>query len=81
MPADRGLYRRILVRIMELIMSPHDSTLAPEQMAKLFTAFAGSKSCTPIERATLFYLKFDGFYPFVDGNDRTGRLFLNLMLM
>lgn len=35
----------------------------------------------PIERAALFHLKFEGIPPFVDGNGRTGRLILNLMLM
>ena len=35
----------------------------------------------PIERAALFHLKFEGIHPFVDGNGRTGRLILNLMLM
>ena len=34
-----------------------------------------------IERAALFHLKFEGIHPFVDGNGRTGRLILNLMLM
>ena len=35
----------------------------------------------PIEHAVLFHLKFEGVHPFVDGNGRTGRLILNLMLM
>jgi len=35
----------------------------------------------PIERAALFHLKFEGIHPFVDGNGRTGRLIMNLMLM
>ena len=35
----------------------------------------------PIERAALFHLKFEGIRPFEDGNGRTGRLILNLMLM
>ena len=35
----------------------------------------------PLERAALFHLKFEGIHPFVDGNGRTGRLILNLMLM
>jgi Fic family protein len=31
----------------------------------------------PIERVTLFHLRFEGVHPFIDGNGRTGRLLLN----
>ena len=80
-PDDRGVYRRIPVRIMGAYHVPSDPILVPEQMENLITEFAGDKKLHPIERAALFHLKFEGIHPFVDGNGRTGRLILNLMLM
>lgn len=78
---DRGVYRRIPVRIMGAYHVPPDPLFVPEQMENLVAEFAGNKKLNPIERATLFHLKFEGIHPFVDGNGRTGRLILNLMLM
>ena len=80
-PEDRGVYRRIPVRIMGAYHVPSDLVLVPEQMENLIAEFAGNKKLHPIERAALFHLKFEGIHPFVDGNGRTGRLILNLMLM
>ena len=80
-PEDRGIYRRIPVRIMGAYHVPPDPVLVPEQMERLVAEFEGNKKMHPIERAALFHLKFEGIHPFVDGNGRTGRLILNLMLM
>lgn len=80
-PEDRGVYRRIPVRIMGAYHVPSDPILVPEQMENLIAEFAGNNKLHPIERAALFHLKFEGIHPFVDGNGRTGRLILNLMLM
>lgn len=80
-PEDRGVYRRIPVRIMGAYHVPSDPILVPEQMENLIAEFSGNKKLHPIERAALFHLKFEGIHPFVDGNGRTGRLILNLMLM
>ena len=80
-PDDRGVYRRIPVRIMGAYHVPPDPILVPEQMESLITEFKGNKKLHPIECAALFHLKFEGIHPFVDGNGRTGRLILNLMLM
>ena len=78
---DRGVYRRIPVRIMGAYHVLPDPLFVPEQMENLVAEFAGNKKLNPIERAALFHLKFEGIHPFVDGNGRTGRLILNLMLM
>ncbi len=79
-PEDRGIYRRIPVRIMGAYHTPPDPIMVPELMEKLVKEFETSK-LHPIERAALFHLKFEGVHPFVDGNGRTGRLILNLFLM
>ena len=78
---DRSVYRRIPVRIMRAYHIPSNPVLVPEQMENLIAEFAENKKLHPIERAALFHLKFEGIHPFVDGNGRTGRLILNLMLM
>ena len=80
-PDDRGVYRRLPGRIMGAYHTPPDPILVPEQMENLVTEFTGNKKMHPIEYAALFHLKFEGIHPFVDGNGRTGRLLLNLMLM
>ncbi len=80
-PDDRGVYRRIPVRIMGAYHVPPDPILVPGQMEKLVAEFTGDKKLHPLKRAALFHLKFEGIHPFVDGNGRTGRLIMNLMLM
>lgn len=80
-PEDRGIYRRIPVRIMGAYHVPPDPVLVPEQMENLIAAFTGNTNQHPIGRAAWFHLNFEGIHPFVDGNGRTGRLILNLMLM
>ena len=80
-PEDRGIYRRIPVRIMGAYHVPPDPVLIPEQMENLIAAFTGNTNLHPIGRAAWFHLNFEGIHPFVDGNGRTGRLILNLMLM
>lgn len=79
-PEDRGIYRRIPVRIMGAYHTPPEPVLVPELMEKLVKEFTNTKM-HPIESAALFHLKFEGIHPFVDGNGRTGRLILNLFLM
>lgn len=79
-PEDRGVYRRIPVRIMGAYHTPPEPVVVPEQMEQLIKEFS-KKKLHPIESAALFHLKFEGIHPFVDGNGRTGRLILNLFLM
>lgn len=79
-PEDRGVYRRIPVRIMGAFHEPPDPVLVPERMEKLIAELDGKKLHL-LESAALFHLKFEGIHPFIEGNGRTGRLILNLFLM
>ena len=79
-PEDRGIYRKIPVRIMGAHTDPPQPYHVPEQMEQLVSGYLKS-ALHPIERAALFHLDFECIHPFVDGNGRTGRLILNLMLM
>ena len=79
-PEDRGIYRRIPVRILGAYHTPPEPFLVAEMVEKLVKESANQK-LHPIEAAALFHLKFEGVHPFVDGNGRTGRLILNLFLM
>ncbi len=79
-PQDKGIYRRIPVRIMGAHHEPPQPYLVPVQMEQLMAGQKGNRRHT-IENAALFHLNFEGIHPFIDGNGRTGRLILNLMLM
>ena len=79
-PEDKGVYRRIPVTIIGAYHTPPQPYLVPVQMEQLI-AEQKKQRRHPIENAALFHLDFEGTHPFIDGNGRTGRLILNLMLM
>ncbi len=79
-PDDKGVYRRIPVTVMGAYQEPPPPHSISTRMEQLI---AGQKEIKrhPIENAALFHLDFEGIHPFIDGNGRSGRLLLNLMLM
>ncbi|GHU50080.1 cell division protein Fic [Clostridia bacterium] len=79
-PKDKGVYRRLPVQIMGALHEPPQPYLVPVQMEVLIADYT-KDSHHSIEKAALFHLNFEGIHPFIDGNGRTGRLLLNLMLM
>ena len=82
MPEDKGVYRRIPVRIMGALCEPPKPGLIAPLMSDLLQKHRERKAAVGIiEAAALFHLDFEGIHPFVDGNGRTGRLLLNLELM
>ncbi len=81
-PEDKGVYRRIPVRIMGAFHEPPQPYLVEPMMNDLILNHQQRKSAmSVIEAAALFHLDFEGIHPFIDGNGRTGRLLMNLELM
>lgn len=81
-PQDKGVYRRVPVRIMGAVHTPPQPWEVPIQMEQLLADYEEMKTTMhPIERVALFHLRLEGVHPFIDGNGRTGRLLLNLELM
>jgi Fic family protein len=81
-PEDKGIYRRIPVRIVGAYTEPIEPHLIKEKMESLLLKNEERKSqISAIERIARFHLEFEGIHPFIDGNGRTGRLILNLELI
>ena len=81
-PEDKGVYRRIPVRIMGAFTEPVQPYLIEPKMTDLLAKNEERKeTMSVIERIALFHLEFEGIHPFVDGNGRTGRLIMNLELI
>jgi Fic family protein len=79
-PDDRGRFRSAAVRILGSSHKPPEPNLVPELIDELVAEYEKDRY-HPIEKAALFHLQFEAIHPFIDGNGRTGRLLLNLMLM
>lgn len=81
-PEDKGVFRRIPVRIMGAYTEPVQPYLIEPKITELIATNEERKSTmNDIERIARFHLEFEGIHPFIDGNGRTGRLILNLDLI
>lgn len=81
-PQDRGVYRQIPVKITGSSAATTQPHLIREKIGELLCDLKEwKKDKNIIEQAALFHIRFETIHPFIDGNGRTGRLILNLMLM
>lgn len=79
---NAGRYRTIQVRIAGTDHLPPDPFEVPRLMKDYKNwLFYGEKELRPVEFAALAHFKLVNIHPFVDGNGRTARLLMNLILM
>ncbi len=81
-PQDRGVYRKVPVRIVGATHEPPQPYLVPIQMEQLLMDYPKViTNMHPVVSVAVFHLLFEGIHPFIDGNGRTGRLILNFELL
>ncbi|WP_211656352.1 Fic family protein [Planococcus alpniumensis] len=79
---NAGRYRSINVRISGSQHEPPHFLQVENAMQELFDWYNQEKDrLHPVELAALFHFKFVYIHPFADGNGRTARLLMNLILM
>lgn len=77
---DRGVYRRVPVRIMGAQHEHVQPYLIQPKMEQLLIDFAESTEHI-VTKLARFHIEFEGIHPFIDGNGRTGRLLVNMEFM
>lgn len=77
---DRGVYRRVPVRIMGAALTPAPPQSIVPKMEDLLQRYKRSKEDI-VTKIARFHIEFESIHPFIDGNGRTGRLLANFELM
>ena len=79
---NAGQYRNLVVRIAGAIHEPPE----PWEVGRLMAEWGdwlndGTHDLHPVERSALAHHRLVAIHPFIDGNGRTARLMMNLLLM
>ena len=77
---DRGVYRRVPVKIMGANHDPVQPYLIQPKIEELLESYRHSTEHI-VPKLARFHVEFEAIHPFIDGNGRTGRLLVNLELM
>ena len=79
---NRGVYRKIPVRILGAENEPTAPYLIAEEMQRLIEKYQQKLTALhTIEAISWLHLAFESIHPFIDGNGRTGRLLINFELL
>ncbi len=77
---DRGVYRRVPVKIMGAAHERVQPYLIGSKMEAILENYQTSTEDI-VKKLARFHIEFETVHPFIDGNGRTGRLLINLELM
>lgn len=81
-PKNAGVYRNVQVMIQGSRHMPPQPFLVKKQMEELFYWYeANKKALHPVILAAEFSERLVTIHPFIDGNGRTSRLMMNLILL
>nr|WP_244991536.1 Fic family protein [Clostridium senegalense] len=79
---NAGQYRKTNVLISGSKHRPPESFLVEEKMRELLSWYFENKNILhPIQLAAEFHFRYVYIHPFIDGNGRSARLLMNLILM
>ena len=78
---NKGRYRNVAVRLRGSETILPNAPKVPELMDEFIAWLQSEIEDTPIKIATDAHFKLVSIHPFVDGNGRTARLLMNLLLM
>ncbi len=78
--ANAGRYRHVATRIMGSSTVFPNPLKVPDLMAEFIKGLSNDERLNPVELAALAHYKLVSIHPFVDGNGRTARLLMNLVL-
>ncbi|MDQ6469626.1 Fic family protein [Flavobacterium sp. LHD-80] len=81
-PEDAGRYRKVQVMIQGSTHMPPQPLLVQQEMEEYFTWYEINKNkLHPVILAAEMHERLVTIHPFIDGNGRTSRLIMNLILM